>query len=116
MTRIARLPVLLLVLLGLAACATGGAPADPDEPTILEVDNQSTFTMTIYVLGEGGQRRRIGEAPSLSTARMTIPSTMIFGLTPLRFQADPVGSSRTPISNELTVTPGDTVVLVIPPR
>jgi len=34
---------------------------------------------------------------------------------PIRFQADPIGSSRTPFSQEISVSPGDTLVLRIPP-
>jgi hypothetical protein len=36
-------------------------------------------------------------------------------LTSLRFLADPIGSNRTPISEEITVEVGDEVVLRIPP-
>ena len=32
------------------------------------------------------------------------------------FLADPIGSTRTPVTNEISVTPGDEVVLTIPPR
>jgi hypothetical protein len=34
---------------------------------------------------------------------------------PIRFQADPIGGNRTPFSEEITVSPGETVVLRIPP-
>ena len=113
-----RAAVLLLAILGLTACASsrGDGPYDEaEEPTILEVENQSTFQMNIYLVRESGERRRLGEARSLTTTRFTIPSTLIFGITPLRFQADPVGSNRTPISQEINVSPGDIVVLTIPP-
>lgn len=113
-------PVLaILAVLASAACAgTAGNTGDGtfDGPTVLEVDNQSTSLMTIYVQRVGGQRRRLGQANSLTTTHLTIPGTLIFGITPLRFQADPVGAGRTPFSNEISVSPGDTVVLVIPNR
>ena len=32
------------------------------------------------------------------------------------FLADPIGSNRTPVSDEITVQPGDQVRLVLPPR
>jgi hypothetical protein len=34
---------------------------------------------------------------------------------PIRFQADPIGRTVTPFSQEIGVHPGDTVVLRIPP-
>lgn len=119
MDTIKRVPFLLLTLLAFTACASGRGddPFDePDGPTILEVENRSTFLMTIYVVRESGERRRIGQAQSLTTTKLTIPSSLMFGITSLRFQADPVGSRTTPISHDINVSPGDTVVLVIPPR
>ena len=55
-------------------------------------------------------------APGNSTTTFTIPANLIFGATPLRFLADPIGSNRTPVSDEITVQPGDQVRLVLPPR
>jgi hypothetical protein len=49
------------------------------------------------------------------TQRLTLPHNMVFGATPLRFMADPIGSSRTSQSFEITVSPGDEVTLTIPP-
>jgi len=40
---------------------------------------------------------------------------LVSGLTPLRFVADPIGGNRASVSQEITVAPGDTVVLMIPP-
>ena len=37
------------------------------------------------------------------------------GLTPLRFVTDPIGGNRASVSQEITVLPGDTVVLTVPP-
>ena len=44
----------------------------------------------------------------------TIPSTLLSGLTPMRFIADPIGGSRASVSQEITVAPGDTVLMTIP--
>lgn len=113
------LPLLLLALFGLAACATGSGgggegSGDPGEATFLTVDNQSTFIMNIYALRQGGSRRRLGQARSLGRTTFTIPATMVFGSAALRFQADPVGGNQEPITNEIRVEPGDTVVMIIP--
>jgi hypothetical protein len=81
----------------------------------LRVENQAFLDMTIYVY-RSSQRIRLGTATGNSVTRLTIPANLIFGATPLRFQADPIGGSRAPISSEITVAPGDEVVLTIPPN
>lgn len=99
------------------ACATKQNPDEPVEPTPptrLRVENQAFLDMTIYVY-RNSQRVRLGIANGNSTTRMTIPPNLIFGATPLRFQADPIGSNRASMSQEITVSPGDEVTLTIPP-
>lgn len=111
--------------MALAACLTLTAACwhnnDPDEtaepvpPTTLRVENQAFLDMNIYVY-RSSQRMRLGTAPGNATTRMTIPANLVFGPTPLRFQADPIGGSRQPLSEEITVSPGDEVTFIIPPR
>ena len=83
--------------------------------TTLVVDNQSSFEMTIYVL-RSSERIRMGTARAVSETRLRIPDGLVFGATPLRFQADPIGSRQAPISSEILVNEGDEVHLRIPPR
>ena len=90
-------------------------PAEPVPPTRLRVENQAFLDMTIYVY-RSSQRVRLGTATGNSTTRLTIPANIIFGATALRFQADPIGGNRAPITSEITVSPGDEVVLTIPPN
>jgi hypothetical protein len=71
--------------------------------------------MTIYAL-RGSQKVRLGLVTGLKVSLLTIPSSLIFGATSLRFLADPIGSSRTPVSDEITVSHGDVVTLTIPPQ
>lgn len=106
---------LLFVLLMSSACATAGAggPGSNDAQTTVRVDNRNFLDMTIYVLS-GSQRIRLGTAPGLTTRTFPIPGNLVFGVSTLQFQADPVGGSATPISQEITVTPGDEVTLIIP--
>ena len=120
-TRRAQRGVLMaaVVLLALAgACFRNTNPdeaAEPVPPTKLRVENQAFLDHNIYVY-RSSQRIRLGTANGNSTTRMTIPQNLIFGATPLRFQADPIGGNRAPISSEITVAPGDEVVLTIPPN
>ena len=112
-----RLVILLLLGVAAAACSARSAEqsGEPQEVTVLEVDNQANLDMTIYVVRSSGARERLGTATAHTRTRMTIPSRLIFGLTPLRFMADPIGGRATPVTQEITVQPGDTVVLQIPP-
>jgi hypothetical protein len=109
----------IVAMLGLALTACGGsksrsAPA-PQPRTTVRVENQGFSDMTIYAV-RSGQRVRLGTASGNSTTTFTIPPNLIFGATPLRFIADPIGANRTPVSDEITVQPGDQVRLVLPPR
>ena len=110
----------VVAMLGLALVACGGskqqrsAPA-PQPRTSVRVENQGFADMTVYAI-RSGQRVRLGIATGSNTTTFTIPANLIFGATPLRFLADPIGGRGTPVSDEITVQPGDQVRLVIPPR
>jgi hypothetical protein len=109
--------VAMAMCLSLAAgCMQNNDPetaAEPVAPARLRVDNQAFLDMTIYVY-RNSQRIRLGQATGNSTTRFTIPANLLFGATPLRFLADPIGGNRTPISQEISVSPGDEVMLTIP--
>ena len=107
--------VAILALVG--ACASLGRqkPIGDGRPTTVVVDNRALLDMDIYVVRSNGQRIRIGFAPSLSKTKLTIPQGIVFGITQVRFLADPVGGRRGPVSEEITVTQGDEVSLMLPP-
>jgi hypothetical protein len=109
---------LSVVLIGLlaAGCSRNRVETviDPDAPTEVMVDNQSFPDMTIYVL-EGARRIRLGMAGGHTQTKFILPKHLVRQTTSLRFQADPIGSSRAPVSDEITVSPGDQVTLRIPP-
>lgn len=102
---------------GVVACGGRGsrAPAPVQPTTTVRVENQGFADMTMYLL-RGGARIRLGIANGNSTTTLRIPSQFVFGVTSLQFLADPVGGTRTPVSNEIQVSPGDQVRLIIPPR
>ena len=117
-TRLVTMSMVLCTLALAAACRSNTkedeAPA-PVPPTYLTVENRAFLDMTIYVY-QSSQRLRLGIATGNTDTRMIIPAHLLFGATPLRFQADPIGGSRQPTSEEVVVSPGDEVVLAIPPR
>ena len=106
-----------LALLTVAACnglRHASTTMDSNQPTIVQVDNQGFLDMAVYAL-RSSERIRIGTASGNRKTDLTIPRGLVSGLTPLRFVADPIGGSRASVSEEITVAPGDTVTLTIPP-
>ncbi len=113
----ARRLTLLLLLIGAVSACSRSVRAPRDSQTIettLRVENRSFADVNIFVI-RSGQRIRLGTVTGLSTRVLVIPRGVMSGPTPLQFLADPIGSNRTPISQEITVQPGDEVGLVIPP-
>ena len=113
----APLRIAFVTMIALAAASCGRTPeaesAEPNGQTTLVVENQSTLQVTVYVR-RVAQRQRLGIANALTTTRLRIPDSVIFGLTSLRFEVDPLGSRHEPISEQITVSPGDEVRLVVP--
>jgi hypothetical protein len=107
----------ILFLVILAAC-TGRSPQSspkPDSETILQVENRGFSDMVIYAVS-GSQRIRLGTATGNSTKNFPLPQYLVRGGGTLRFMADPIGGHRTPVSEEMSVQPGDVVTLTIPPQ
>lgn len=108
-------PILVLAL-AFAGCGHNPAPANGGEEatTHIRVENQNFLDMDIYVVPTSGAQQRLGTVTGKSTATFVIPSRLMFGVSSLRFLADPVGSNARGISQEINVTAGDTVVMIIP--
>ncbi|MGQ0712715.1 MAG: hypothetical protein ACT4PJ_03165 [Gemmatimonadaceae bacterium] len=100
-----------------AACSSSGtnAAARQRAEAFVRVENRSMLDMTIYVI-RSSERRRLGLVNAMSTQVFPIPSVLVEGAGLLRFQADPIGGSRTPVSQEIMVNDGETVTLLIPPQ
>lgn len=109
-----------VLLLALPACSSsknaeaGARPTAERARTSVRVENRSFLDHNVFVL-RGGQRIRLGTVTGNSSQTFTIPSNLIFGISSLQFLVDPIGGSRQPISNEIRVSEGDEVQLVIPP-
>ena len=106
----------LLVLLAVMGCAgrSSDTTANPANTAMLQVENRGFADMVIYAIN-GAQRTRLGIATGNSIQAFPIPPTLLRGSGSLRFLADPIGGSRTPISEEMAVQPGDVITLTIPP-
>ncbi|MEP6618017.1 MAG: hypothetical protein ABJE47_01830 [bacterium] len=88
--------------------------AEPVPPTWIVIRNQAFLDMNIYVY-KSTQRIRLGMVGGNSTGKLLIPANYLFGSTPLRFQADPIGGGRKPVTQEISVSPGDEINMTIPP-
>lgn len=110
--------LLLLVALSLtAACGRRPPPADvsPNEGASVQVENRGFSDRTIYVLRSGGDRLRLGFVTGNSTETLAIPAYVLNSAGTLRFIADPIGSREAPVTQEISVRPGDVVGLMIQP-
>jgi len=113
---VAALAVALLPLgASTTACYGKGknAPA-PIARTTVRVVNQGFLDRNIYVM-RGSERIRLGTVSGNSSSTLTIPATIVPSLISLRFVADPIGGRAPAATEEITVSPGDEVVLTIPP-
>jgi hypothetical protein len=121
-TRLAMAAV--LVSLVTAACAASRPnPFDRSSggggrtgPTVLVIDNLASQDMTVFILPRGGVRERLGLATGLRITRFTLPERIVPTVRTLTIEADPIGSTRSAFSDEIVVSPGDTIGVQIPSR
>ena len=103
----------VVALIMLSACMhSRNAQQMQSGPATLRVDNQGVLDMTVYVF-RGAERVRLGIAGGLKATDLPIPSYVLSGPAALRFVGDPIGSNRNSVSDEITVSPGDTVTWTI---
>jgi hypothetical protein len=118
----------ILGLLSVGACSSHQQAPAPNQTVVdlnsdgqgagktrVRVENQNLSDMTIYVY-RGSQRMRLGRASGNGVTNLDIPSSMVSGMTELRFQAEPMGNQRGIISQPIPVNPGDLVDFIIPSR
>ena len=107
---------LLLCTLAAAACHRGAvAPINPQAEVAVSVDNQNFLDMNVFLI-RGGQRIRLGTVPGLSSHILMVRPELVGYGTELRFELHPIGGRSNPISETITVRPGDVVQLTIPPN
>ncbi len=107
---------LLLFTLAAAACHRGAvAPINPQAEVAVSVDNQNFLDMNVFLI-RGGQRIRLGTVPGLSSRILMVRPELVGYGTELRFELHPIGGRSNPISETITVRPGDVVQLTIPPN
>lgn len=110
----------VLLAASLTACSAPPPPAVdavPEAAGTLEVVNRSSLDMDIFLVRTGGQRNRLGLAPSSRTTRFALTPAQVAGVGPVTFDAVPLlRGGRTVSSDQVNVTPKDVITLDIPPQ
>jgi len=109
---------LLYVAVALDAVACHARPAAPPNPraeVAVTVDNQNFLDMDVFIVRTSGERIRIGMVSGLTTRILMVRPDVIGNSTELRFEVHPIGARANPISETVTVRPGDVIHLTIPP-
>jgi hypothetical protein len=114
----AKFATVVAMLATIAACshATRNAGDEEGRPTTrVHVENQNYLDANVYVIGNGGTRQRLGTVTGNTNQDFVIPEYIIGPANTVRFLIEPIGSNAAPISNSLSIQPGQTVTLTIPP-
>jgi hypothetical protein len=106
---------LALASVGAACAHSGQLPPPAVERTVLKVENRGFPDMNVFVVPEASGRVRLGTVTGNSTVYFTLPEHVVRGMRQLSFQALPIATTRGPVTESIAVTPGDTLVLIIPP-
>jgi len=107
---------LLLVAFAAVACHRGAlAPLNPQAEVAVAVANQNFLDMNVFLI-RGGQRIRIGTVPGLTSRILMVRPELIGYGTELRFELHPIGGRSNPVTETISVRPGDVIHLTIPPN
>jgi hypothetical protein len=118
--QLARLATVVAMLATVAACSHATRQMRDDEggqaTTRVHVENQNYLDANVYVIGDGGARQRLGMITGNTNQDFVIPNYIVSPANTVRFMIEPIGSNVAPISESLTIRPGETVTLTIPPN
>jgi hypothetical protein len=116
LARLVAVVAMLVAVVGCSHAAKHAADNDLQATTRVRVENQAFLDANVYVIGDGGARNRLGTVTGNTTREFVIPAYILGPANSVRFFVEPIGSRRTPISTSLSVQPGETVTLTIPPN
>lgn len=108
---------LTVALFGLGAAACHRPPAGPVNPlaeVAVSVENRNFLDMDVFIL-RGTQRIRLGLVPGLSSRVLMVRPELIGYTQDVRFEVHPIGGRGDPVTETISVHPGDVVHLTIPP-
>ena len=106
---------LLLIVLAGACHRPTAAPLNPRAEVAVTVENQNFLDMDVFLI-RGGQRVRLGMVPGLSSHILMVRPELIGYGTEVQFELHPIGGRGNPLSETISVRPGDVIRLTIPPN
>jgi hypothetical protein len=114
-------PVVLSVFLSLSgpACATHQAGDDsaPAPQSRVQVENNSSVDMDLYVRRQGASPARLGLAPAAETTTFGLAAALLVGAGLIRFEARPLGKrGEAVVSEPFSAGRGEELHWSIPPQ
>jgi hypothetical protein len=91
------------------------APVNPQAEVAVSVDNRNFLDADVFIV-RGTQRIRLGMVPGLSSRALMVRPELIGYGQEVRFEVHPIGGRGDPLTETISVRPGDVVRLTIPPN
>jgi hypothetical protein len=103
---------LLLVAATLSGCGLRSrrGPAAGRQGVELRVTNHNWSLVVVYAM-RNGTRWRLGDVPTMGTRTFSLDRTTGMGPGGVEILVDPLGSSEAFLTDQVTVGPGETIVL-----
>jgi len=107
---------LVAILAATLACGGKRAPepsaVEPQGNALLVVRNDHWLDITIYAI-RGGSRYRLGMVSGLKTDTLPLQNTILAGSGTLRFLLEPIGSTRTHLTESIPIGANQSIELNI---
>ncbi len=111
-----------LVTFAVAGCGSsnraeaGLAPQASADTALLRVENDNITNMRIWLVRvPAGGEYPLGLARGSTITTFKIPRSLVTGVSEVTFRIVPQGGGRSAFSQSITISPGDEIVLRIPP-
>ncbi|MGH7563970.1 MAG: hypothetical protein ACREK5_06070 [Gemmatimonadota bacterium] len=111
---LSRLPFLALFLAVAVACASAEERRAATGPVSVQVTNHNYLDVNIYTVA-GSTTDRLGTVTTNSEVTFELPRYLPLS-GGVRFLVDPIGSSDAYLSDDVLVSPGDVIQLVVQSR
>ncbi len=113
----------LALLTGLAGFVATGCSRNrveegmaTEETATVQVENDNVFSMKISVVrAPSGAEYRLGTAPGMTKSDFQIPRSLLTGVADVTFSITPLSGGHPRFTRTITVSPGEQLILRIPP-